>query len=161
MEYTSDDIYWEDETKWFKAKKGDKSYYFHNNELSCWVADNKVWSGDYENHKYLINSQQIGLTWKLTDSRFIRDCIKINHAKDTWRGRQEHSHLKDGLSFGNQASTYSSILGKGDKRRFTMLLDDDLYEDIVSSAQERGIRRNTFLNVFIREAYENTAQVEV
>ena len=155
MEYTTDDIYWEDSKNWYKSKKENLSYYYHNDEVSCWQLERKIWTGKLDEYK----SKVADLIWKMTDERFIRDCIKINHSKDEWRGRKEFPYLRDGYNFGNQASRYTSALGKGDKRRFTMLLDDDLYEDVVSSAQEKGIRRNTFLNGFIRKVYESTAAV--
>lgn len=157
MEYTTEDIYWEDAKEWYKAKKDNLSFYCHNNEVSCWEYEKKIWSGDYPTHKPQLN----GLMWKKADTRFIRDSIKINHNKEEWKGRMEYGYLKDGYDFGNQATRYISALGKGDKRRFTMLLDDDLYDDIVEEAQTKGLRRNTYLNTFIRDAYESTAEAGV
>lgn len=151
MEYTTEDIYWEDAAEWYKSQSKGLNYYFHNNEVSSWKVDKKIWSGDYDNYK----KKMFGLVWKKTDSRFIRDCVKIHHGKEEWKGQAEFPYLSDGYDFGNQATKYQSVLGKGDKRRFTMLLDDDLYEDVVEEAQGKGIRRNTYLNAMIRTVYEN------
>tara|TARA_Y100000310_G_scaffold334253_1_gene413663 strand:- start:3710 stop:4189 length:480 start_codon:yes stop_codon:yes gene_type:complete len=150
MEYTTEDIYWEEGGEWFKSKANNYSYYFHNDEVSCWHIDKKLWSGKLEDKREIVEK----LIWKKADTRFIRDCIKINHTREAWKGRMEYPHLEDGYGFGNQATKYVSALGKGDRRRFTLLLDDDLYEEVVVEAQSKGMRRNTFLNSMIREVYE-------
>ena len=157
MIYTTEDLYWEDSKNWYRAKIDNLSYYYHNDEVSCWSREKKIFTGTLNQYKDRIARLQ----WKITDERYIRDTIKINHYKDDWKGRNEYSYLSDGYDFGNQASKYISALGKGDKRRFTMILDDDLYEDIVSTAQQKGLRRNTFLNDFIRHSYEQMNESEV
>ena len=157
MEYTTADIYWEDSADWFKSQSDNLSYYVHNDDLSCWDHGKKIWSGKLEDRKESVD----GLVWKKADPRFIRDCIKINHTREEWKGRMEYPHLSDGYDFGNQATKYVSALGKGDRRRFTLLLDDDLYEEVIEDAQAQGMRRNTYLNSMIREVYEDKVASEI
>jgi len=152
MEYTTQDIYWEERTEWFKSQASgasDPTYYFHNDEVSCWDMSKKKWSGKLDDRRELVDK----LIWKKADTRFIRYNIKIHHSSQEWKGRVEYPYLSDGYEFGNQATKYISALGKGNKRRFTLLLDDDLYEDVVEDAQAKGMRRNTLLNSMIREVY--------
>ena len=151
MDYTTEEIYWEDGTDWFKAKSNETTYYFHSDEISCWNLDKKLWSGSFDEKKNIAKD----LIWKKVDTKFVRDCIKVNHSKEVWRSHQEYPFLSDGYDFGNQATKYVSSLGKGDRRRFTLLLDDDLYEEVVEDAQSKGMRRNTYLNTMIREVYED------
>ena len=54
-------------------------------------------------------------------------------------------------NYGNQATTYESSMGKGDKKRFTLLLDDDVYDEVIAEASVKNMRRNTYLNTMIRD----------
>ena len=82
---------------------------------------------------------------------FIRDNIKIHHSSQECKGRVEYPYLSDGYEFGNQATKYISALGKGNKRRFTLLLDDDIYDEVIAEASVKNMRRNTYLNTMIRD----------
>ena len=149
MEYTTEEIYWEDRKDWFKSKSNDLLHYLHNDEVSCWCLGKKLWSGSFDDKKKLVKD----LVWKKVDTRFVRDCIKVNHSKEEWKSHSEYPYLSDGYDYGNQATKYVSALGKADRRRFTLILDDDVYEEVIEDAQSKGIRRNTYLNTIIREVY--------
>ena len=146
MEYTTADLYWEDSTtSWYKSSQDKQQYYFHNDIVSCWSSSNKIWSRTfYEAKKKLHNN-----TWNDVAEKFVRDIIKLSHYKDGWRGRMEYPGATN-QNYGNQATTYESSLGKGDKKRFTLLLDDDIYDEIIAAATIKNMRRNTYINGMMR-----------
>jgi len=151
MEYTTADLYWEDSTiSWYKHTSNNNQYYFHNDSISCWALSNKSWSKTF----YDAKSKLHNCIWQKIDEKFIRDTIKLAHYTDEWKGRIEFPHATN-QHYGNQATTYESSLGKGDKKRFTLLLDDDVYDEVIAEASVKKMRRNTYLNLMIRDTIES------
>ena len=151
MEYTTQDLYWEEGTSsWYKTTQDTSQYYFHNDIVSSWNGSKKYWSKSFYEAKSKLNK----CVWKKIDTKFVRDVIKLSHYKDSYKGRNEYPDV-DIQNYGNQATTYESSLGKGDKKRFTLLLDFDLYDEVVAAASLKNMRRNTFLNGMIRNTIES------
>lgn len=150
MEYTTQDLYWEDNnTSWYKTTKHTTQYYFHNDIISSWKSSQKYWSLSFFNAK----SKLQDLIWKKIDPKHIRDVIKLSHYKDEYKGRLEYPGATN-QNYGNQATTYESSLGKGDKKRFTLLLDGEVYDEVIAAASLQKMRRNTYLNTMIRDTIE-------
>lgn len=151
MEYSTADLYWEDsKSNWYKTKQENFQYYFHKDRVSCWKGTQQYWSKSFCDAKKKVG----GLVWAKVGENFIRNNIKLHHSPEEWRGRMEYPNISE-CGYGNQATHYQSLLGKGDKKRFTMLLDDDVYDEVVADAQLKNMRRNTYLNVMIKDAYES------
>ena len=156
MEYTTQDLYWEDNnTSWYKTTHDTSQYYFHKDIVSAWKGSHKYWSLTFYEAKGKLQE----LIWKKIDQKFIRDVIKLSHYKDDYKGRMEYPGATN-QNYGNQATTYESSLGKGDKKRFTLLLDDYVYEEVVAAASLKNMRRNTFLNSMIKDTIQ-TEEVSV
>jgi hypothetical protein len=156
MEYSTADLYWEESINaWYKTSQDNSQYYFHNDIVSSWHGAEKYWSlSFFEAKKKLLTC-----LWKKVDAKFIRDGVKKSHYKDDYKGRLEYPHARD-CDYGNQATTYESSLGKGDKKRFTLILDDDVYNEVVAVATLNNMRRNTYLNTMIRDTIQ-TEEVSV
>ena len=39
------DLYWEDSKNWYRAKIDNLSYYYHNDEVSCWSREKRIFTG--------------------------------------------------------------------------------------------------------------------
>ena len=130
MEYSTEDLYWEEETSaWYKTTTQDPTlHYFHNDIISTWNGSTKILSTPFVEAKKKLE----GCVWKRIDQKFIRDVIKKSHYKDE----------------------YESSLGKGNKKRFTLVLDDYVYDEVVAEATLQNMRRNVFLNSMIKETIE-------
>jgi len=150
MEYTTTDLYWEEGSiAWYKTTQDNSQYYFHNDIVSSCHGAEKYWSlSFFEAKKKLLTC-----VWKKVDAKFVRDVIKKSHYKEDYKGRLEFPHAKD-CDYGNQATTYESSLGKGNKKRFTLILDDYVYDEVVAAASLKDMRRNTYLNTMIRDTIE-------
>ena len=150
MEYTTQDLYWEENnTSWYKTTQGKTSYYFHNDIVSSWNGAEKYWSLSFFSAK----GKLLTNIWKRIDEKFVRDTIKSSHYQEGYKNRREYPNARD-CDYGNQATTYESSLGKGDKKRFTLVLDDYVYDEVVAMAEKDGIRRNTYLNTMIKNQIE-------
>ena len=150
MEYTTQDLYWEDNsTSWYKTTQDKTQYYFHNDIVSSWSSSKKYWSKTFFEAKGKLQH----LIWKKIDQKFVRDVIKMSHYKDEYKGKLEYPGATN-QNYGNQATTYESSLGKGDKKRFTLLLDDSVYDEVIAAASLKNMRRNTFLNTMIRDTFQ-------
>ena len=151
MEYSTADLYWEDsKSSWYKTSHDKRQYYFHNDTISCWQSSTKHWSRTFFDAKDKLQA----CIWKKIDERFVRDGVKMTHYKDEWKGRMEYPGITN-ENYGNQASAYESSLGKGTRRRFTLLLDDDVYDEIVANASLQNKRRNTYINEIMRTICES------
>ena len=148
MEYTTADLYWEDNNNsWYKTKYENHTYFYHNDIVSCWSGSARVWSNTFFEAKRKTHE----CIWSKLDEKFIRDTIKLSHYQEGWKGRMEYPGTTN-QNYGNQATICESSLGRGAKRRFTLLLDDDVYQEVISSAIENEMRRNTYLNDLIRNS---------
>ena len=146
MEYSTQDLYWEESSSaWYKTTQGKTSYYFHNDIVSSWSGAEKYWSLSFFSAKQKLLTN----IWKRIDEKFIRDTIKSSHYTEGYKNRMEYPNARE-CDYGNQATTYESSLGKGDKKRFTLVLDDDVYEGVIELAEKENMRRNTYLNTMIR-----------
>ena len=151
MEYNTEDLYWEEETSaWYKTTSQDPTlHYFHNDIISSWNGSTKLFTTSFVEGK----KKLAGCVWKRIDQKFIRDVIKKSHYKEDYKGMREYPHAVD-CEYGNQATTYESSLGKGNKKRFTLILDDYVYDEVVAEATSHNMRRNVFLNSMIKETIE-------
>jgi len=151
MDYSTADLYWEDsKSSWYKAQNNNHQYYFHNDVVSCWKQQQWYWSRTF----YDAKTRCYDLVWKKVGEKFIRNNVKLQHNVESWKGRIEYPGISE-CDFGNQATHYQSVLGKGDKKRFTMLMDDDLYDEVIADCSLKKIRRNTFINGLIKNVYES------
>ena len=151
MEYSTADLYWEDsKSNWYKAQHEEISYYFHNDRVSCWKKSQQYWTRTFFDAKKRVYD----LEWRKVDEKFVRNNIKLNHDPQKWRGKMEYPSISE-CEFGNQATHYHSSLGKGDKKRFTMLMDDDLYDEVIADCNIKKMRRNTFINGLIKNVYDS------
>ena len=156
MEYTTQDLYWEEgASSWYKTSTGSTQYYFHNDIVSSWKGAEKYWSLSFFEAK----GKLLTNLWKKVDPKFVRDTVKSSHYKDPYKNRMEFPDARD-CDYGNQASTYESSLGKGDKKRFTLMLDGEVYDEVIAMAEIKHMRRNTFLNTMIKHSLE-TGEVSV